>query len=168
MNYFELFETPVRLKMNAPDLPKRYFELSRKYHPDRFGNASEEEQAASLEKSALLNKAFQTFKDPDATIRYVLQLKGLMEEEEKYELPPDFLMEVLGINEAIMEGETEQVADSISRLEKEMEQPALSIIENYLDGITGTDDLLEVKAYYYKKKYLDRIREQVQNGSGRL
>ena len=28
-----------------------------------------------------------------------LQLKGLLEEEEKYPLPPDFLMEVMELNE---------------------------------------------------------------------
>jgi molecular chaperone HscB len=56
-----------------------------------------------LEITANLNKAFKTFQNSDDTIKYVLQLKGLLEEEEKYQLPPDFLMEVLEINEKLMD-----------------------------------------------------------------
>jgi molecular chaperone HscB len=37
----------------------------------------------------------------------VLQLKELLEEEEKYQLPPDFLMEVLEINEQLMDAKME-------------------------------------------------------------
>jgi molecular chaperone HscB len=52
MNYFELFEIPVQLKVDKASLPKKYFEFSRKYHPDFFVNASEEEKTGSLERSA--------------------------------------------------------------------------------------------------------------------
>src|SRR6187401_1710229 len=95
MTYFELFELPVRLKVDKAALTKKYFELQKKYHPDFFSNASEEEQAEVLEKSSLVNKAYKTFQNADETIKYVLMQKGLLEEEEKYQLPPDFLMEML-------------------------------------------------------------------------
>ena len=103
MNYFELFEIPVQLKVDAGQLHKKFFELSRKYHPDYFVNDKPEAQAEALNRSAILNKAWNAFKNPDETIKYVLQQKNLLEEEEKYELPPDFLMEVLEINEQLMD-----------------------------------------------------------------
>src|SRR5215210_3532333 len=103
MNYFELFEIPILLKVDAELLKERFFLLSRKYHPDYFAQAAEEKKSEALEISAMLNKAYKTFQQPDETIKYVLQLKGLLEEGEKYELPPDFLMEVLEINEALMD-----------------------------------------------------------------
>ena len=85
MNYFELFDIPVQLKVNSASLSKKFFELSRKYHPDYFVSTREmRQQAESLEISALLNKAWKTFQNRDETIKYVLQLKGLLEEEEKY------------------------------------------------------------------------------------
>ena len=37
----------------------------------------------------------------------------------------------------------------------------LEIIEGYSEGVTTEEDLLRVKEYYYKKKYLDRIRHQL-------
>jgi len=33
--------------------------------------------------------------------------------------------------------------------------------ENYQEGITSEKELLQVKEYYYKKKYLDRIHKQL-------
>lgn len=165
MTYFELFDIPVQLKINTAALSKKFFELSRKYHPDFFANESDEAQAESLDKSALLNKAWKTFQNTDATIKYVLQQKGLMEEEEKYELPPDFLMEVMDINEQIMDAEddapTKSLQQTLKNLQAEIYEPVSSIIENYKERDTTENELLQVKAYYYKKKYLDRIRQQL-------
>ena len=166
MNYFELFEIPVQLKVDKASLPRKFFELSRKYHPDFFVNGSKEEKIVALEKSALLNKAFNTFQNPDETIKYVLQLKGLLEEEEKYELPPDFLMEVLEINEELMEGGENKtlfpnLEIRITELQEEIYEPVKKIVESYKEGISSEKELLQVKEYYYKKKYLDRIRQQL-------
>ena len=165
MNYFELFEIPVQLRVDKASLPRKFFELSRKYHPDFFVNGSGEEQTLALERSAMLNKAFKTFQNPDDTIKYVLQLKGLLEEE-KYELPPDFLMEVLEINEELMEpGENKSLLPNIelriTELQTEIYEPVKEIVEHYQEGITPEKGLLQVKEYYYKKKYLRRIQQQL-------
>lgn len=166
MNYFELFEIPVQLKVDNKSLSVKFFELSRKYHPDYFVNKENKDQAEALEKSALLNKAYKTFQSTDDTIKYVLQLKGLLEEEEKYELPPDFLMEVLEINEQLMDVEDDselknRIQSQVENLQSEIYEPVKEIVERYQEGITSEKELLQVKAYYYKKKYLQRIRRQL-------
>ncbi|HEY6502982.1 MAG TPA: Fe-S protein assembly co-chaperone HscB [Chitinophagaceae bacterium] len=165
MDYFELFEIPVQLKVDIAPLHKKFFELSRKYHPDYFVNNTSDAQAEALERSALLNKAYKAFKNPDETIKYVLQQKGLLEEEEKYELPPDFLMEVLEINEQLMDTEDPgthiNIKSSIENLQSEIYGPVKKIVEHYQEGVTSEKELLQVKEYYYKKKYLDRIRREL-------
>ena len=113
MTYFELFGIPVQLKVDSNKLSGKFFELSKKYHPDYFVNEDQAAQDNALEKSAMLNKAWKTFQNPDATIKYVLLEKGLLEEEEKYELPPDFLMEVLEINEQLMDADKQDVLTNI-------------------------------------------------------
>jgi molecular chaperone HscB len=167
MTYFELFEIPVQLKVDKATLPHKYFELSRKYHPDFFVNASNTERNEALEKSALLNQAFRTFQNQDETIKYVLKLKGLLEEEEKYNLPPAFLMEVLEINEAMMDIDEKPVKEKlktmIDNLQNEIYASVREIVENYKDEITTRDELLKVKEYYFKKKYIDRIQQQLQS-----
>lgn len=167
MNYFEIFGLPVQLRVDKTVLPKKYFELSRKFHPDFFTNATPAEQQQALEITANLNKAFKTFQNPDDTIKYVLQLKGLMEEEEKYQLPPDFLMEVLEINEQLMDAEdnpevTSGLQFAIANLQSEIYAPVKEIIENYQDGVSTEKELLQVKEYYYKKKYLNRLSRELE------
>jgi len=161
MNYFDLFEIPIQLNVNKSALPARYIELSKKYHPDYFVKETEDVQQEALERSAMLNKAFKTFQDPDETIKYVLQLKGLLEEEEKYSLPADFLMEVMQINEKIMDGDSADVKPKVDNLEKEIYEPVQEIVEHYKEGVTTEKELLQVKEYYYKKKYLKRIRKEL-------
>ncbi|HYC38957.1 MAG TPA: Fe-S protein assembly co-chaperone HscB [Chitinophagaceae bacterium] len=144
-------------------LSAKYFELSRRYHPDYFVNSSPEQQSEALERSALLNKAIRTFQHPDETIRYVLQLKGLLEDEEKYQLPPEFLMEVLEINEELMDPESadlRSIRARIDELQAEIYESVRDVVENYREGDSEAG-LLRVKEYYYKKKYLDRIRMQL-------
>ena len=166
MNYFEIFGIPVQLKIGKADLPKRFFELSRKFHPDFYANATPSEQKKALEITANLNKAFKTFQNADETIKYVLQLKGLLEEEEKYQLPPDFLMEVLEINEQLMDATGDPDLKSnlqlaIDNLQLTIYSPVKDIIEAYKDNVTTEKELLQVKEYYYKKKYLHRIQHQL-------
>ena len=165
MTYFELFDIPVQLKVNTALLSKKFFELSKKYHPDYFANENEDAQAESLEKSALLNKAWKTFQNPDATIKYVLQEKGLLEEEEKYELPGEFLMEIMDINEALMDADEPAVAarlqTTIQTLQSTIYAPVKEMVESYQDDTITEKELLQGKEYYYKKKYLDRINQQL-------
>ena len=42
MNYFELFNLPVTLKVDKSQLAKKYFELQKQFHPDFFTQASED------------------------------------------------------------------------------------------------------------------------------
>ena len=164
MDYFELFNIPLSLFVDASSIKKRFYELSRKYHPDFFSNTSEEEQSEALEMSAMLNKALKVFSNPEETIKYVLQLKGLLEEEEKYQLPPDFLMDVMELNEQLMDAKMEgdeakktALKEQVANLQTEIYEPVKSIVEHYQEGITSEKELLQVKKYYFQKKYLARM-----------
>jgi molecular chaperone HscB len=157
MNYFELFDLPVNFSVDKKLLNERYFELQKKYHPDFFSQETEYEQAEALERSSEVNKAFKTFKNQDETIKYVLQLKGLLEEEEKYQLSPDFLMDVMELNENLSD-ESEAL---IEQFGKDIYAGVKDIIENATDNNATTADLLKVKEYYFKKKYLQRILERL-------
>ncbi len=159
MNYFELYNIPVSLKPDQQLVKQKFYELSRKYHPDFFSNASDDEQAEVLEKSSAVNKAFKTFANADETIKYVLQQKGLLEEEEKYQLPPEFLMEVMELNEQALEADKSSTEHQISNIQNEIYEPVKAVIEHYKEGITTKEELLQVKEYYFKKKYLNRILE---------
>jgi molecular chaperone HscB len=160
MNYFELYDIPVSFRPDQQLLKQKFYELSRKYHPDFFSNASEEDQAEVLERSSAVNKAFKVFSNPDETIKYVLQQKGLLEEEEKYQLPRAFLMEVMQLNEQLEnEPSGGGVQSAVADIQNEIYEPVKEIVEHYQEGVTTKEELLQVKEYYFKKKYLNRILE---------
>jgi molecular chaperone HscB len=164
MNYFELFEIPVSLQVDKALVRRKYFELSKKYHPDYFVNTTSEDQQNALEVSALLNKGLKTFSNLDETICYVLKLKGVLEEEEKYQLSPDFLIEMMEINEELADADENSpgpIVQKLMNIEKELYEPVQNIIENYKEGITTQKELLQVKDYYFKKKYLQRLYQQL-------
>jgi len=157
MNYFELFELPVSFNIDKSKLALKYFELQKKYHPDFFTQATEHEQDKALEISAQLNKALKVLKNETETIKYVLQLKELLEEEEKYQLPALFLMEMMELNEELSDDSAKQIND----MEAELYAQVQPIMENYDDNTASTADLLKLKEYYYKKKYLQRILDRL-------
>lgn len=165
MNYFTLFSLPISFQPDRAAVKASYYALSRRYHPDFHNTASEEEKEEILEKSSQVNNAYKVFSNPDATIKYVLQLKGLLEEEEKYQLSPEFLMEVMELNEQVMEMDSQDteakqaLERNIAALQEEILGPVRSILQAYKDGETSEQALLQVKEYYFRKKYLDRILE---------
>ena len=158
MNHFELFDLPVSLKTDTSKLALKYFELQKKYHPDFFAQATEHEQQQALEISSQLNKALKILKNEDETIKYVLQLKGLLEEEEKYQLPMAFLMEMMELNEKLSADSAQQ----INALETELYSEVKPIIESYDDAHATNTDLLKLKEFFYKKKYLQRILDRLE------
>ena len=109
----------------------------------------------------MVNQAYKVFQHADETIRYVLMLKGLMEEEEKYQLSNDFLMEMLDLNDQALDvseqADMDRLGATIANFQKEIYEPVEAIIANYKEGVTTKEELLQVKEYYYRKKYLDRI-----------
>ena len=165
MNYFELFEMPISLTVDKKHTQDKYFELQKKYHPDFFSNENEEEQDAVLEKSSMINKAYKLFQNENETMKYVLQLKNLLEDEEKYQLPPEFLAEMIELNESLMDvddSSLEETQTKISQLEKHLYDKVQNIFEYYSEDNTTGEQLLQVKDYYYKKKYLNRILERLE------
>ena len=158
MNYFELFELPVALQIDKTKLAQKFFKLQKKYHPDFFVNGTEHEQEEALEISSQLNKALKVLKNQNETIKYLLQQKRLLEEEEKYQLPPAFLMEMMELNEEL----SAQSAGQIQELENQLYKEVQYIIENYDDATVTSTNLLKLKEYYYKKKYLQRILDRLE------
>ena len=164
MTYFELFEIPVSFIVDQNKLSSQYLALQKKYHPDFFAGAGKDVQAEALAKSSMVNNGFKILKDPDDTIKYVLELRGLLKEEEKYELPPAFLMEMTELNEGLMDGDIlniEEAETKVFQLQKNLYHEVQHIIEGAGDDTITEAQLLQVKDYYFRKNYLKRILERL-------
>jgi molecular chaperone HscB len=172
MNIFELYNIPLSFTPNLAQVKKTFYVLSKQYHPDFAGDSSEAEKQELLEKSAMINTALKIFQSKDLLIKYILQQKGLLEEEEKYNLDPSFLMEVMELNEQVMElQDTENeikkaelrnsIVQQLNTIEQTIYAPIESLLANYSET-TGTEkELLQIKDYYFKQKYIDRMKKEL-------
>lgn len=168
-DYFSFFGLPVALSIDGQALRQAYLRHSKLYHPDFHTLADAEAQAQALAMSSFNNEAFKTLSDPDKRLQYVLQMKGLLPEsgnEEK--LPQDFLMEVMELNEALMELEFEPDITLYERLQQQtatIENNLLTkvtpILEQWTEESGSESDLILVREYFLKKRYLLRIKENL-------
>lgn len=168
MYYFELFDLPVSLKVNKTEILKRYYALSRQYHPDNFSLQDENEQQNSLSMSAKINEAKKILDDSYLRLAYILKEKGVIEPDEKYQLSPAFLGEMMDINEQLMEMNPEntderskqQIQQEVSSIEGELYNEVKEYFEMDTISLTEKDNAI-LKEYYFKKKYLQRILDRL-------
>jgi len=169
-NYFELYELPLTFQVDEVKLKKKFYELSKRFHPDFYVNESEEKQAEILELSTLNNKAYQILSDPLKRIEYVLSLHDMLAEGDKYVLPQDFLMDMMDVNEALMEMEFDHDEMKLAELSTQIDEMELSLFDELkrntdeFDQKEGADSesiLLKIKDIWYRQKYLMRIRESL-------
>ncbi len=160
MNYYELYEIPVSPKVDSAIISKKYFALQRSSHPDFHTHSMEVEQEEKLELSAQINKAFTIFKDPQKTIEYYLEYKKAILPDEKYNLSTDFLMEMMDLNEALESNNHMAVESEVGAIDEKLHLQINKILEKK-DMDISENDLMGLKDYYYKKKYLQRILERL-------
>ncbi|MBC7867997.1 MAG: Fe-S protein assembly co-chaperone HscB [Gloeobacteraceae cyanobacterium ES-bin-316] len=156
MNYFELFDFAVAPRIDKSLVAQKYFALQKNNHPDFFTQATEAEQEHALQQSAEINKAFAVFQDEDKTIEYFLQQKEVIQTDEKYQLPNEFLLEMMELNETLLEKDGVTLAKEMADIEKPLLDEILPVLEQ-AEPNYDTASLEKLKAYYYKKKYLKRI-----------
>lgn len=176
MNYFEWYELPVAFRLDEVALKRKFYERSKQYHPDFYINEPAEKQQEMLEQSTLNNKAFQVLSDPLKRIAYILQLKGMLEDEGQFQLPRDFLLEMMEVNETLMDLEFEPdpvVLERITVQVGEMERDLFDELQQTTDSFDAANTeaqqslLIQIKDIWYRQKYLLRIRESLNRFASR-
>jgi molecular chaperone HscB len=108
-DYFEVFGIERGLDLDGESLQRKFYELSRQFHPDRFAGRPAEEQQCALDATAQLNDAWRTLRDPVKRAEYLLGLEGLGTDEARSKnVPPELLEEVFELNmmlEELREGD---------------------------------------------------------------
>jgi len=103
-DYFAFFGLRRLLMIDAKNLEQRFRVMSRQLHPDFYCNATPTERLASLERSAYLNDAYRTLRDPVERLEYLLKLEGYAPKESREasaQVPPGLLEEVFELNEEL-------------------------------------------------------------------
>ncbi len=110
-DFFSFLDLPRQLNIDLQQLERNFRELSRKFHPDYYYNATPQERLASLERSSYLNDAYRALKNPATRIEHLLAIEGLAPVksdaaspgESATKVPPALLEEVFALNEELDE-----------------------------------------------------------------
>lgn len=133
-DHFSRFGLPQRFAVDEKLLTKRYYDLQRQHHPDRFVNAMDEQQQWAVQQAAAINQAFHTLKDPLRRAEYLLTLQGLGDQEEQRHHDPEFLMEQLALGEALATATDPaviaEIAARIAVLNNDYYQHLIDCLEN--------------------------------------
>jgi len=171
---FTVFDLPLRYHLDEAALEKRYRDLSRRVHPDKFARADARERRFSAEQSTALNQAYKALRDPMARAGTLLQANGYplpTEEAGKSgageRLPLEFYEEVLEDREALVEARS-QGPDSVGALAVKVtgkRDAALAIIDRAFAAWEAQGDraALEPAATEFAKlRYYARFLDEVE------
>jgi molecular chaperone HscB len=170
-DYYELFGIPRGLNLSLDDLQKRFYELSRQLHPDRFMQKPEAEQQRALDMSSALNDAYRTLKDPVKRAQYLLTLEGFdIGEQRSKDVPPELLEEVFELNMALEEmrggddsarPQLEQAAKNFAGMSAASDQELATLFAAY-DGANSHDVLARVRNALNRRKYIQNLVFEVE------
>jgi len=165
-DYFEVFGLPRKLGIDLEELQRRFYELSRRVHPDFFQTATPAEQALSLGQSALINRAYRTLRDLVPRVEYLIQLEEGRETREgdtgiKPKAPMDLLEEMLEVQESLQEAKAGGLDEATRRRlsgeqarlveRRAAEEAALQAVAREWDASLDRDG--------DRKELLDRMKE---------
>lgn len=75
-DFFTALGAPVAFNQDRAALEKRFYEISRLLHPDRYSTLSTDAQRLSLARMSWVNQAYQTLRDPAELRDYYLKREG--------------------------------------------------------------------------------------------
>ncbi|MCX8472765.1 MAG: Fe-S protein assembly co-chaperone HscB [Sediminibacterium sp.] len=165
-NYFEFLQLEPTIFINEVELKQTLLKLQKQFHPDRFVLESDEKKAWAEEQSAMVNNAYKTLIHFESRLHYLLKIYQQISDADTTNLSPNFLMEMMDLNELVEEAKSANNIDAM-----------LPIIDNNLAEIVtqftvfnnknaanfSNDEWQKMKHLYYQYKYISRIKENLKS-----
>lgn len=162
LNYFEIFSQPVTTEPDVNLLKEKNRELQQQVHPDKFANSSDAEKRLAMQKTSLINEAFETLKKPVSRLQYMLVLKGVdMNGETDTSMDGAFLMEQMELRESI--AEVRNQSDPLDVLDKmllELKSKANNLIVEFA-GFYQREDLEKSRETVRKLQFINKAEKEV-------
>ena len=169
-DYFAFYGLPESFRPDEAALKRLYYARSRETHPDFHATAPAAHQAEMLRQATLNTDAYRTLASPDQRMAYLLRRHGLLEDGRQEPLPPDFLMDMMDLNEQLADLEAGdepaagwRVAAEVQALTDTLDVGVEPVLAGY-DGLPADHRpaaLHQIRTYYLKKRYLLRIQQQL-------
>jgi len=170
-NYYDFFGLEHKLDIDLKDLERRFYALSRQYHPDRFTLKSAEEQQVALDATAILNDGYRALRDPLTRAEYLLKENGFdIGEQGTKNVPPELLEEVFGLNMALEElrggdesarSALEEARDKFVAMRGQIDEELQAKFAQY-DRTCEHDVLAEIRGMLNRRRYVRNLVNEVE------
>ncbi|UJR79837.1 Fe-S protein assembly co-chaperone HscB [Sandaracinus amylolyticus] len=157
---FRTLGLPARFDLDPQEIERRYRELQKALHPDRFVGASAQERRISLSKAVEVNEAYRTLRDDLARGRALLALRG-HDVKDGQPADPEFLMDVMERREALSEARSARdvekargLAERVRRENDRARQEITTLFEREAEPARIADVLSKMRYY---RRFLDEV-----------
>lgn len=173
-DYFKCVGLPRLLNIDLEDLERRFYELSRKIHPDYFQQKTDQEKAISLQNSAVLNTAYRTLRDPIRRAEYIVRLEEGAAKAIPTRAPADLFEEILEFQEVLEEykhaktgsgPEKEGLLKKVKAERVRLDERKKTLEVELKNLFEAWDELADSNQSAEKPKILLRIKEILSNRS---
>jgi molecular chaperone HscB len=150
--------------LDTDELDRRYFELQRLLHPDRFATKAPSEKVLSQQQATSLNEAYETLKDPLSRADYLIGLGGGGGTAEVGVPDGELLQESLELREALAEAATLEAIDALARRAAD----DIDACTAELSARFSASDLEGARRQAVRLKYLRKLAEETRLGMARM
>ncbi|HJN23299.1 MAG TPA: Fe-S protein assembly co-chaperone HscB [Rhodospirillales bacterium] len=154
IDHFSRLGLEVSFNVNQKILDRRYFDLQRHLHPDRFATKTPRERALSQSQATSLNQAYEVLKDDLGRADYLIHLQGTDALPEGCCLINDqeLLMESLELREALAKAKTAAEVDALAhRAAGDIETCVGQLSSLFADGDMEGACRLTTRLKYFRK-----------------
>jgi molecular chaperone HscB len=163
-NFFELFGIPESYTVDGKLLRERFRDLQKKFHPDNYATANQQERRLSAQYAALINEAFTTLNEPVQRGRYMLQEQDMsLDDEKDTQMEPAFLMQQIELREELDEAKSSSL-NELNRLNVKVDEEFLDRT-SALSGLfnnSSAEKLGQARNLVRELQFLSRMRKEIE------
>jgi molecular chaperone HscB len=160
IDYFMLFGLEKQYAQDPDTIKAGYLKLQRELHPDRFVGVNPQTKQLAVHYTAEVNQAYQTLLDPLSRAIYLLGLRGIVWDEGRSQLSPEFLMEQMEFREQVEELKEEGDEEKLSELKKII-QLKRTAIENEADYPQDIESVQKIQFFAKLMSEIDNLEDVV-------
>lgn len=167
-DYFQVLGIPRGLGLDENRLRDRYYEITKRTHPDRYAQSAPAEGLLAARWTTAVNRAYQTLRDPERRARYLLDLAGMGDADKKASIPLDLAETYFEIQDLLGEPEG---ADRLAAFRKDLEAQLAATGGEWerIAALWSTDEkaaLVRLSALVVKRKYLSSMLHDMDQRTG--
>ena len=157
---FARFGIGPAFDIDATDLERRYFDLQRRLHPDKFAGCPAKEREHSAQHTANLNEAHKVLRSPLLRAEHLLRLRAHpMPNGAQTVADPEILMHAMEMREALSDATTRAEVEAVAARAR---AEAAEVVHE-LSAAFAANDLSAAERLALRLRYLEKFAEEARD-----